>query len=257
MPRKRGNHNKPKETKIAILKFLLDNLDGVDEPDLRIHLKETQDIIEQKNIKTHLKDLLKQGSLKKEGKRGLANRWSIGDLKHLAISYEELIPALQKNERVLDRIINSSGFLDDLRQDQKDILYHNLVTFMRLSKKGFKFFLMTDSVVIEDRIMEVFVHSERGIKYKMAGNTLDLENNDLMYARFIQDQLDAVFAVCISQDILDGDASPAAMKYLGQMNKNSVVLDVEAMKTIYTEKRDLLDQILSGETESLPSNEEN
>lgn len=114
MPRKRGDHNQPQETKRKIIEFVLDYPNGIEEPILREYLRNTLNISEQKNIKIHLEDLRKKGCLEKIENIGFANKWVIKDIKNIKniINFFDFLPVLQQKSHAVTII--ASLFFDEL-----------------------------------------------------------------------------------------------------------------------------------------------
>jgi|GEM_PF-6883943 len=103
----RGKHNKPKETKKRILKYLLSRLDTVEEPQIRNYLKEEYDISDQKSIKKHLEELRERGCIKKSQEEGLANIWSIEfpeNVFKIVDEYAELLDDISKNQVIINQL---------------------------------------------------------------------------------------------------------------------------------------------------------
>lgn len=93
--RQRGEHEKPGIIKKSILSYLINYKNGIDEPTLRDYIKANERISENKTIKKHLDDLLKDNCLFKTENRGKANHWIINDIEHLQNIYKKYPEMLQ------------------------------------------------------------------------------------------------------------------------------------------------------------------
>ncbi len=112
--RKRGEHYPPNEIKKGIIKYLLTQPSGIEEPKIRDHLKVQYGISEPKNIKMHFKELQKSDCIKKIEAVGLANRWVIENfiqVKNIAKKYPELVSDLQKNDMVLLILVENHDWI--------------------------------------------------------------------------------------------------------------------------------------------------
>lgn len=141
MPRKRGDHNKPQETKRTIIEYVLNCDSGrIDEPTLRAYLKEKFGITESKNIKMQLKSLEKMGCIKKEETSGSANWWFIDNVEHLKqiIDYFKMIP---KNEHAIN--ILAKQFFGD-KYKHESYFFKEFVEWFKNSPTFFDLCLHTD-----------------------------------------------------------------------------------------------------------------
>lgn len=94
--RTRGEHLERRKVKTAIIKFILRSPEAVLEPDIREFLRKKYEILDQGNIKKHLRDLqtLPYCCIEKiPPKRGFANKWDIKkveNLKNLKLYFPEI-----------------------------------------------------------------------------------------------------------------------------------------------------------------------
>lgn len=107
MSRKKGDHLKRNEVKAGIIESVISQNGAVSEPKLREILEKKYGIIDQGNIKKHLKDL--KGSsciVKMPAKPGFANNWDlkrIENLKNIRLNFPEI--PLNKYEKSINIII--------------------------------------------------------------------------------------------------------------------------------------------------------
>ncbi len=107
----RGKHNKPKETKKLILKYILSQTDRVEEPRLRNFLKEEYNISDQKSIKKHLEELRNLGCIGKSQEEGLANIWTIEfpeNVFKIVDEYKELLDDISKNQVIINKLFEET-----------------------------------------------------------------------------------------------------------------------------------------------------
>lgn len=84
--RTRGEHLERHKVKTAIIEFILRSPEAVPEPDIREFLRKKYEIVDQGNIKKHLRDLqtLPYCCIEKiPPKRGFANKWDIKKIENL------------------------------------------------------------------------------------------------------------------------------------------------------------------------------
>jgi hypothetical protein len=93
----RGQHLKRKETKVEILKYVLNSDSSVPEPNIREHLTKTFGTRDTKTMKVHFEDLRKFECMKKMAKSGLDNKWEIDSLKHLEKIKEKFVKEIKLN----------------------------------------------------------------------------------------------------------------------------------------------------------------
>lgn len=221
MPRQRGIHNKPYETKKEIIRFLLNAPSGMsEEPSIRDYLREKFDISEQKNIKIHLKELQKAGCIEKKGTPGLANIWLVNDIKQIkqiAEKYPSLISDLQKNSKVLTLLRRELPFFKDVGDNYGDLndlggmLYTESVNDLRtivmmkceLSQTFFKNYLLDESYF--ESFLEIWREINR-------------ENDEFktLTPQALEEIYDAMFLHAVITDKLDGFLNPNAIDEIRQ-----------------------------------------
>lgn len=107
MSRKRGDHLKRNEVKAGIIESIIGSNGAVSEPQIREILEKKYKIIDQGNIKNHLKDLKDSSCVVKiPAKPGFANNWDIKkieNLKNIRFKFPEI--QLNKYEKSLDIVL--------------------------------------------------------------------------------------------------------------------------------------------------------
>ena len=96
--RSRGEHLKKDEVKTGIIRYILNKNDMVSGPDIIKEIRDTFNIVDEKNIRVHLKDLQKQHCIEKiPHEPGLENKWKIEKVDNLR-SIREHYPDIQLNK---------------------------------------------------------------------------------------------------------------------------------------------------------------
>lgn len=113
--RTKGEHLERCKVKTAIIKFILGTNEAVPEPDIREFLRSTYSIIDQGNIKKHLKDLqtAPYSCIEKipPKQRGFANKWDVKkaeNLKNIMHNFPEI--RLNMYKKSLDIILKERNF---------------------------------------------------------------------------------------------------------------------------------------------------
>ena len=102
--RSRGERLKKDKVKTEIIRYILSKNDIVPGPDLIKYLQENFNIVDEKNIRIHLKNLQKQHCIEKiPHEPGLDNKWKIEKIKNLQ-NIQEHYPDIQLN--TYDKSIN-------------------------------------------------------------------------------------------------------------------------------------------------------
>lgn len=108
MGRSQGDHLNPRETKMAIIGFILKNDKAVPEPEIRDFLTKNYGMTDQGNIREHLKNLKDSNCVEKilPKKSGLANKWEIKkieNLQEIRVKYPNI--QLNKYDKALNIIL--------------------------------------------------------------------------------------------------------------------------------------------------------
>jgi len=238
MPRKRGDHNKRYETKKAIIEYLINqpaeglNTAGmVDEPSLRAYLKDKLNISEQKNIKNHLKDLLKAGLTKKDETPGLANKWLIDDIKQvrkIVETFKDITLILNKSEvainLVRDSVLGKERIQDLYEDSHGSVMFYTfeIPEWFKLSPSFFEFCLYNDIETIESRWKEyTILKTGFGLDGRLMVNgegKLTYRRDDRTDANFFEgvffDAMENIFEHCVLNDVLNGRSNSDAIKYI-------------------------------------------
>lgn len=95
--RNRGNSLGENTVKIEIIKYILSKNDSVPGPEIIKKIKETCNLVDEKNIRVHFKDLQKKHCIEKiPHEPGLDNKWKIGKIENLQ-NIRKHYPDLQLN----------------------------------------------------------------------------------------------------------------------------------------------------------------
>lgn len=247
MPRKRGDHNQPYKTKKAIIEYLINqpaeglNPAGMaDEPVLRAYLKDKFDISDQKNIKSHLKDLLNAGCIKKDETPGLANKWLISDIKHIrkiVETFKYITPILNKSEVAINLVRDSvlgKERIQDLYEDSRgSVMFYTfeIPEWFKLSPSFFEFCLnYKDIETIESRWKEyTILNTGFGLDGRLMVNgegKRTYRRDDGTDANFFEgvffDAMENIFEHCVLNDVLNGRSNPDAKKYIEDKRINAI-----------------------------------
>jgi len=208
--RKRGGHFPSGEIKNNILLYLLDNTEGIDEPTLREHLKNTYNISEPKNIKNHLEDLRKKRCIKKSEKSGFANYWAINNIQHIANIvelYPNIVPFIQKNDKIISILV------DDHKSDPQFRILGDLLT---LSASFFFNYLTND----------LFFERYKKIWINLTVNSLEPippSNYEAIIKTSFSFILFEMFIHCVIEDNINGVHNPDAFEFI-QKNRDEFSL---------------------------------
>ncbi len=115
LPKDRTDRYERGVTQTQIVRYLMMDKNGAEEPKIRLHLKEELNLTSAKSIKSHLEKLEDSGLIKKIEQRGAANRWMLNyDAGYPLGKYlvDEILLPLSTNEEYQEMFINlflSSG----------------------------------------------------------------------------------------------------------------------------------------------------
>jgi hypothetical protein len=124
-----GKHNKPKETKKLILRYLLGQTERVAEPRLGDYLKEKHDISDQKSIKKHLEELRESHCIGKSNEKGKPNFWSIefpDNILKIVDEYEELLDDISKNPKITNKLFEETK---PINHPEVRVFFENIIQF--------------------------------------------------------------------------------------------------------------------------------
>lgn len=266
MPRKRGEHYQPQETKRKIIEFVLDYPNGIEEPTLRDYLRNSLNISEQKSIKLHLENLRKRGCLEKIKNSGFANIWTIKTADNIRsiISFlgEPFLPILQ-NKSLINTIITSLFFNMDKMKDPEYRKVHvwffgDMPTkfnfILRYSPTFFNYVLRCETTGnLYDDAVRLF-HADTGFSISNNGYLLiDKATPDykerLELLRKIQKPdmfaLDDLIKHCLKHDVLLGCATEQGKERLKQI----LISEHEAKKYLDNFNKQLEKMLEQGATE--------
>lgn len=262
MPRKRGEHNKPRETKKAIIEYLIKqsakgiNPSGmVDEPALRVYLKDKFGIGEPKNIKNHLKDLSKAGCIKKYVTLGSANKWLIDDIKQIrkiVETFRNITPILNESEvavnLVRDFVLGKERIQDLYEDSLGSVIFYNLELpkWFKSSPSFFEFCLYNDIETITRRWREFYllnvgfglderipmVNEDGKFTFRRDGGTDANFFNEMFF-----EAMESIFEHCVLNDVLNGRSNPDVKKYIEDKKKEKFEFNKE-LKKINKENND-------------------
>lgn len=256
MPRKRGDHNQPQETKKAIIEYLINQpADGlnpagmIDEPALRAYLKDKFGISEQKNIKNHLKDLLKMGCVKKDETSGLANKWLISDIKQIrkiVETFKDMTPILNKSEVAINLVRDSvlgKERIQDLDEDSPgSVRFYTfkIPEWFKWSPSFFEFCLYNDTETVITRwrefcILNVGFGLDKRIPMVNEDGKRTLRRTEGTDAYFFNHvffgAMESIFEHCVLNDVLNGRSNSDAMKYIEDKKINAI--EKNEINTLY------------------------
>ena len=158
MTKSNGVHLKWHEVKAGIIKFIISSKGAVREPDIRERLRKDYDIVDQGNIKTHLRDLqhrfhcIEKISPKKPGD---ANEWELRRIEHV-INIRSNFPDIQL--KTYDKALNivHKRFFP-LHPDSP--MTNKFRVQLLLSDSFFDMCTKTDPETVYDRAYELYKHS--------------------------------------------------------------------------------------------------
>ncbi len=254
MPRGRGIHYKTHEIKKAIIEYLLNqSAEGVYpagmvyEPVLRAYLRDKFSISEQKNIKNHLKDLLKSGCLKKRSSSGLSNEWFIDDIKQIRKIAEffddEIVPILNKSDVAVDLVRDSvlgNERIRDLYEDSySSVLFYNsdIPRWFKLSPSFFEFCLYNDIETINKRWEDYYLLTDVGVAFIERRIRFKGQSNSNFFEERFFEAMEKIFEHCVLNDVLNGWSNPEAIEHLKSKKKERIEVTHSSDK-IYTENHD-------------------
>lgn len=194
--RSRGEHLKKDIVKTEIIGYILSKDGIVPGPDIIKHLRKKFNIVDEKNIRIHLKDLQNQHSIEKiPHEPGLENKWKIEKVENLR-SIQKHYPDIQLNkyDKSLDIIFSDQhskgysfgGYLDGGHLDNRTPISY-LDTFIQrrdlriqlsLSNSFFYACLDKDIKTLCDEAYEYYKYGEGFEEFKHAQNCIDKFYNE-------------------------------------------------------------------------------
>lgn len=142
----RGQHGKHGKTKEIIIRYILNNPDGIEEKLLREYLNNNDNIVNPTTIKIHLEKLRKMGCIKKHKKAGFSNLWiidRIDQISKILENFTELSPDLRKSDTVINILLQKHQQILGNPDSQK---YFR--TFVGDSQQFFEAFLKHSSEIL-------------------------------------------------------------------------------------------------------------
>lgn len=241
--RERGKRLPTGEVKRSILEYLLKHDSPVEEPYIREHLRKKYGITEPKGIKNHLKELDKQGCIKKYPEEGGANRWDINNInqiRNIHKSYSEL--KLPTYEKVQDIIANEHA------PNPQSYHRHRIKVGICLSNTFFELFLSKKTEEMHDVMKNYYLSTDEGLITKCKYNSELTENQhyrseydmyyklgligeinslELPYPIYKYEIIDNMLKERIRNEILDGTAAPEQIGLLEKMELKKHLFDKE------------------------------
>jgi hypothetical protein len=170
--RNRGNSLGENTVKIEIIKYILSKNDPVSGPEIIKKIKETCNLVDEKNIRVHLKDLQKKHCIEKiPHEPGLGNKWKIEKFETLQMIRKDFSKIqLNKYKKSLDIILKRFGHgIESSR-------YIHFIIWLFLSYSFFKKCIDTDIETIYSKAQEIY-RFEKGFKNELRIKKLSYECN--------------------------------------------------------------------------------
>ena len=178
--RSRGEHLKKNKVKTEIIRYILSKKDIIPGPEIIKYLRNNFNIVDEKNIRIHLRDLQKQHCIEKiPHEPGLDNKWKIEKIDNLR-NIREHYPDIQLN--TYDKSINI--VLEE--QIRKGYLPSNIHSQefrvqLSLSVSFFNKCLEKDIKTICDTAYKMYQYGEGFEEYKRIQNYIEM-----LYTNYIQ-----------------------------------------------------------------------